>query len=244
MDHQLAGAPIDVIKRQAGDLAAAQPQPQQQDDQRVVTPPQRAATITGAQQRPRRPPRLIPRGNDDAPPAPDHQRRLRQIRPRPAPRRKQNRRNARSPDTKFCAALTDTPEAALRSTAPVTSAADSPATPVPPQPLQEPARVHHIADDRARRQAPLGQQIALERHQQQIRSASPPAPARSAASTPSPRSTSSRHTRPGRDHRRTMTPTSALPDQELLDPLDGSNPPPTARPPPASGSAARPAATR
>ena len=40
--HQLTGAPVDVIKRQAGDLAAAQPEPQQQDDQRVIAPPERA----------------------------------------------------------------------------------------------------------------------------------------------------------------------------------------------------------
>ena len=53
MNHELAGAPINVIKRQAGDLAAAQPEPQQQDDQRVIAPTKRAATIAGLQQRPR-----------------------------------------------------------------------------------------------------------------------------------------------------------------------------------------------
>jgi hypothetical protein len=52
VDHQLPGAPIDVIKHQAGDFAAPQPEPQQQDDQRVITPPERAATIAGAQQCP------------------------------------------------------------------------------------------------------------------------------------------------------------------------------------------------
>jgi hypothetical protein len=53
VDHELAGPPVDVIKRQAGDLAAAQPEPQQQDDQRIIASPQRPTAIAGVQQRSR-----------------------------------------------------------------------------------------------------------------------------------------------------------------------------------------------
>ena len=54
-DHELTSAPVDVIKRQAGDLAAAQPQPQQQDDQRVIAPPERAGDDRRSPATPARP---------------------------------------------------------------------------------------------------------------------------------------------------------------------------------------------
>ena len=85
------------------DLAAAQPEPQQHEDQRVVAPPERRPAITASQQRLGIRAWLIPRGSDE---------RRRPVTGSAAcdrsaatsPSTKQNRRNARSPDTKYCAA--------------------------------------------------------------------------------------------------------------------------------------------
>ena len=50
IDHHLAGTPVDVIERQAGDLAAAQPEPAHQHQDREIAPPDRSAPVAARQQ--------------------------------------------------------------------------------------------------------------------------------------------------------------------------------------------------
>jgi hypothetical protein len=49
MDQQLAAAPVDVLERDRGDLAGAQPEPRQQQQDRVIAPTDRPPPVTARQ---------------------------------------------------------------------------------------------------------------------------------------------------------------------------------------------------
>ena len=133
---------------------------------------------------------------------------------------KQKRRNDRSPATKFCVALTDT-AADSRSTAPVTSAAVTPAS-SPPQGNPSRNRRAWLTYPRTvpAARAALGQQVALERRQHHLRRRARPRRLLDRYHPQPPQhiqQTQQARTRP----LSAVTPAGPLEGQELIDPLAG-----------------------
>jgi hypothetical protein len=165
VDDHLAVAPVDVIQRQGGQLAAPQPEPQQRDEDRVVAAPERAAAITRRQQRrgvgPADPARQRP-----GPPPADRQSGPRQVDRHQSLDHAEPQKRPHAADEVVRRA--DRHDRRLAQHRPGHLSRRQLGQPAARQPGQEPARVRAVRDDRAGRQPALAEQIPLKRRQQQV----------------------------------------------------------------------------